>query len=116
MPANIFNISFSEITSLLSQTTLHSKNIIADALSHLHEKDPSPPPFSLNTSSPPVTSEMNDEQYPYLPDWDDMTDDEDETYQGYDFTDKEVVTTFANTVLSDDFSQYDNKVYKADEE
>src|SRR5438067_1762987 len=56
-----------------------SKNIIADALSHLHEKDPSPPSSSPNTfSSPPVISEMNDEQYPYLPDWDNLTDDEDE--------------------------------------
>src|SRR5436309_2762400 len=45
-----------------------------------------------------------------------MTDDEDETYQGHEFTNKEVVTAFANAVLSDDFSQYDNKAYKADEE
>jgi len=59
---------------------------------------------------------MNDDQYPYLPDWDDMTDDEDETYQGHDFTDEEVVTAFANAVLSDDFSQYDSEAYEADEE
>ena len=52
----------------------------------------------------------------YLPDWDNMTDDEDKTYQGHKFTDKEVVTAFANAVLSDDFDQYDNEVYKADEE
>src|SRR5436305_11989647 len=45
-----------------------------------------------------------------------MTDDKDETYQGYEFTDEEVVTAFANAVLSDDFSQYDNEVYEADEE
>ena len=45
-----------------------------------------------------------------------MTDNEDETYQGHEFTDKEVVTAFANAVLFDDFNQYDNKVYKADEE
>src|SRR5436305_12661088 len=68
------------------------KNIIADTLSHLHEKDPSPPPSSPNTSSsPPVISKMNNEQYPYL-DWDDMTNDEDETYQGHEFTNEEVVT------------------------
>src|SRR5436305_10037851 len=59
---------------------------------------------------------MNDEQYPYLLNWDDMTDDEDETYQGHEFTNKEVVTAFANAVLSDDFSQYDNEAYEADEE
>ncbi len=59
---------------------------------------------------------MNDDQYPYLPDWDDLTDDEDETYQGHDFTDEEVVTAFANAVLSDDFSQYDSEAYEADEE
>ena len=45
-----------------------------------------------------------------------MTDDEDETYQGHEFTNKEVVTAFANAVLSDNFSQYDNKAYKTDEE
>src|SRR5207248_2774230 len=93
------------------------KNIIADALSHLHKKDPFPPPSSPNTSfSPPVISKMNDEQYSYLPDWDDLTDDEDETYQGHEFTDEEVVTTFANAVLTDNFSQYDNEAYEADEE
>src|SRR5205814_8937693 len=101
-----------EIFSPFNFEILHipgSKNIIADALFHLHEKDPFPPPFSPNTSSPPVTSEMNDEQYPYLPDWDDMTDNEDETYQGHNFTDEEVVTAFANAVLSDNFSQYDSE-------
>src|SRR5947207_12705321 len=93
------------------------KNIITDALSFLHEKDLSPPLSSPNTSSsPPVISKMDDEQYPYLPDWDDLSDDEDETYQGYEFTDEEVVTAFANAVLSDDFSQYDNEAYEADEE
>ena len=46
----------------------------------------------------------------------DMTDDEDETYQGHEFTDEEVVTAFANAVLTDNFSQYDNEAYKADEE
>src|SRR5437762_10797681 len=59
---------------------------------------------------------MNDDQYPYLPDWDDLSDDEDETYQGHEFTDEEVVTAFANAVLSDVFSQYDNEAYEADEE
>ena len=95
-----------------------SKNIIADALSHLHAKDPSPsPPSPTNTSSSPsIISKMNDDQYPYLPDWDDLSDDEDETYQGHEFTDEEVVTAFANAVLSDDFSQYDNEAYEADEE
>src|SRR5205814_5332994 len=109
-----------EILSPFNFEILHipgSKNIIADVLSRLHEKDPSPPPSSPNTSSSPsIVSKMNDDQYPYLPDWDDMTDDEDETYQGRDFTDEEVVTAFANAVLSDDFSQYDNEVYNADEE
>src|SRR5947209_15365496 len=89
--------------------------MIAEALSHLHEKDPSPPPsFPDTSSSPPV--KMDTEQYPYLPDWDDMADDEDETYQGHEFTDEEVVTAFANAVLSDDFNQYDNEAYKADKE
>src|SRR5436309_12716128 len=89
--------------------------MIAEALSHLHEKDPSPPPSFPDTSSfPPV--KMDTEQYPYLPDWDDIADDEDETYQGHEFTDEEVVTAFANAVLSDDFSQYDNEAYEADEE
>ena len=58
---------------------------------------------------------MNNKQI-YLPDWDDLSDDEDETYQGHEFTDEEVVTAFANAVLSDDFSQYDNEAYEADEE
>src|SRR5207248_101430 len=109
-----------EILSPFNFEILHipgSKNIIADALSRLHEKDPSPPSSSPNTSSSPsIISKMNDDQYPYLPDWDDLTDDEDETYQGHDFTDEEVVTAFANAVLSDDFSQYDSEAYKADEE
>src|SRR5439155_8425998 len=109
-----------EILSPFDFEILHipgSKNIIADALSHLHEKDPSPPPSLPNTSSSSsIISKMNDDQYPYLPDWDDLSDDEDETYQGHEFTDEEVVTAFANAVLSDDFSQYDNEAYKADEE
>src|SRR5204863_9000862 len=116
---NNHQVHWIEILSPFNFEILHipsSKNIIADALSRLHKKDPSPPPFTPNTSSPPVTSEMNDEQYPYLPDWDDMTDDEDETYQGHNFTDEEVVTAFANAVLSDDFSQYDSEAYEADEE
>ena len=46
----------------------------------------------------------------------DMTDDEDETYQGHEFTDEEVVTAFANAVLSDDLNQYNNEAYEADEE
>src|SRR5437588_7442217 len=109
-----------EVLSPFDFEILHipgSKNIIADALSRLHEKDPSPPPSPPNTSSSSsIVSKMNDDQYPYLPDWDDLTDDEDETYQGYDFTDEEVVTAFANAVLSDDFSQYDNEAYEADVE
>ena len=62
---------------------------------------------------------MNDDQYPYLPDWDDLTDDEDETYQGHDFTDDEVVTAFVDTVLAeelDEFTEPDNEAYEADEE
>ena len=35
---------------------------------------------------------MDSELYPYLPNWDDMSDEEDETYQGYEFTNKEIVT------------------------
>src|SRR5947199_3710548 len=95
-----------------------SKNIIADSLSRLHEKDPSPSPPSppITSSSPSIVSKMTDDQYPYLPDWDDLSDDEDETYQGHEFTDEEVVTAFANAVLSDDFNQYDNEAYEADEE
>src|SRR5207248_2512730 len=87
---------------------------------HLHEKDPSPPAPSSNApSSPPIISDMNTEQYPYLPDWDDMSDEEDETYQGHDFTDDEVVTAFVDAVLAgelDEFSEPDNEAYKADEE
>src|SRR2546421_1566681 len=109
-----------EILSPFDFEILHipgTKNIIADALSRLHEKDPSPPLSSLNTSSSPsIISKMNDDQYPYLPDWDDLSDDEDKTYQGHKFTDEEVVTAFANAVLSDNFSQYDSEVYEADEE
>ena len=45
-----------------------------------------------------------------------MTDDEDETYQGHKFTNEEVITAFANAVLSDDFDQYDNEAYEADKE
>src|SRR5437762_5187538 len=92
-----------------------SKNIIADTLSRLHEKDPSPSPPNTS-SSPSIISKMNDDQYPYLPDWDDLSDDEDETYQGHEFTDEEVVTAFANAVLSEHFSQYNNEAYEADEE
>ena len=44
-----------------------------------------------------------------------MADNEDKIYQGYEFTDEEVVTAFANAILSDDFDQYD-KVYEANEE
>src|SRR5947207_9737358 len=90
-----------------------SKNIIADALSHLHEKDPSPPPSS------PIISEMNNEQYPYLSDWDDLTDDEDETYQGHDFTNDEVVSAFVDAVLAGEFNEFtepDNEEYEAAEE
>ena len=93
--------------------------MIADTLSYLYKKDSSPPPSSPDTSSsPPVILKMDTEQYPYLPDWDDMTDDEDETYQAHEFTDDEIVTTFANAVISDNFNfnQYNNEVYEADEE
>src|SRR5947199_4341123 len=95
-----------------------SKNIIADSLSRLHEKDPSPSPPSppITSSSPSIVSKMTDDQYPYLPDWDDLSDDEDETYQGHEFTNEEDVSAFANAVLSDDFNQYDNEAYEADEE
>src|SRR5947199_435913 len=112
-----------EILSPFDFEILHipgSKNIIADALSCLHEKDPSSPPSSPNTSSSPsVILEMNDEQYPYLPDWNDMSDEEDETYQGHDFTDDEVVTAFVDAVLAgelDEFIEPDNEAYEADEE
>src|SRR5947199_1003422 len=109
-----------EILSPFDFEILHipgSKNIIADALSRLHEKDLSPPLSPPNTSSSPsIISKMNDNQYPYLSDWDDLSDDEDETYQGHELTDEEVVTAFANAVLSDDFSQYDSEAYEADEE
>src|SRR5437763_1490703 len=44
-----------------------------------------------------------------------MADNEDKIYQGYEFTDEEVVTAFANAILSDNFDQYD-KVYEANEE
>src|SRR3989440_1583000 len=86
-PTKLLNnrqVRWIEIFSPFDFEILHipgSKNIIADALSRLHEKDPSPPlPSSQNaTSPPPVTLKIDDEQYPYLPDWDDLTDDEDET-------------------------------------
>src|SRR5438874_7749009 len=88
--------------------------------SHLHEKDPSPLTSSSNTpSSPPIISDMNAEQYPYLPDWDDMSDEEDKTYQDHDFTDDEVVTAFVDAVLAgelDEFTEPDNEAYEADEE
>src|SRR2546421_8252346 len=108
-----------KFTSQQTSYPTHDQELLAivDALSRLHEKDPSPPLSPPNTaSSPSIISKMNDDQYPYLPDWDDLTDDEDETYQGHDFTDEEVVTAFANAVLSDDFSQYDSEAYEADEE
>src|SRR5216110_1053958 len=100
-----------EILSPFDFEILHipgSKNIIADALSRLHEKDPSPPPSPPNTSSSSssIISKMNDDQYPYLPDWDDLTDDEDETYQGHDFTDEEVVTAFVDAVLAGEFIEF----------
>src|SRR5436190_20027712 len=85
---NNHQVHWIEILSPFDFEILHipsSKNIIADALSCLHEKDPSPPPSS------PIISEMNSEQYPYLPSWDDLSDDEDETYQGHEFTNDEVV-------------------------
>src|SRR3989440_1487764 len=117
---NNCQIHWIEILSPFDFDILHipsSKNFITDVLSHLHEKNPFPPLTSPNTSSsPPVIPKMNDDQYPYLPNWDDLTDDEDETYQGHELTDEEVVTAFANAVLSDDFSQYDNEAYEADEE
>src|SRR5947207_2093369 len=117
---NNHQVHWIEILSPFDFEILHipgSKNIIADALSRLHEKDPSPPLSPPNTSSSPsIISKMNDNQYPYLPNWDDLSDDEDETYQGHEFTDEEVVTAFANAVLSDDFSQYDSEAYEADEE
>src|SRR5207248_4614114 len=87
---------------------------------HLHEKDPSPPAPSSNApSSPPIISDMNTEQYSYLPDWDNMSDEEDETYQGHDFTDNEVVTAFVDIVLAgelDEFTEPDNEAYETDEE
>src|SRR5438552_437568 len=112
-----------EILSPFDFEILHipgSKNIIADALSHLHEKDPSPPLSPPNTSSSPsIISKMNDDQYPYLPNWDDLSDDEDETYQGHEFTNNEVVSAFVDAVLAgefNDFTQPDNEAYEADEE
>ena len=59
------------------------------------------------------------EQYPYLPDWDDISDEEDKTYQRHEFTDNEVVTAFIDAVLAgelDEFTEPDNEVYEADEE
>ena len=120
---NNHQVHWIEILSPFDFEILHIpslKNIITDALSHLHEKDPSPPTSSSNTpSSPPIISDMNAEQYPYLPDWDDMSDEEDETYQGHDFTDDEVVTAFVDAVLAgelDEFTEPDNEAYEADEE
>ena len=55
---------------------------------------------------------MNVEQYPYLPDWDNMSDEEDKTYQDHDFTDDEVVTAFVDAVLAgelDEFTEPDNE-------
>src|SRR5204863_7069644 len=125
-PTNLLNnhqIHWIEILSPFNFEILHipsSKNIIADTLSHLHEKDPSPPTSSSNTpSSLPIISDMNAEQYPYLPDWDDMSDEKDETYQDHDFTDDEVVTAFVDAVLAgelDEFTEPDNEAYEADEE
>src|SRR2546421_5417225 len=73
-----------EILSPFDFEILHipgSKNIIADALSRLHEKDSLPPPSpSTTSSSPSIISKMNNDQYPYLPNWDNLSDDEDETY------------------------------------
>src|SRR6184192_639302 len=112
-----------EILSPFDFEILHipgSKNIIADTLSHLHEKDPSPLTSSSNTpSSLPIISDMNAEQYPYLPDWDDMSDEEDETYQDHNFTDDEVVTAFVDAVLAgelDEFTEPNNEAYEVDKE
>src|SRR2546429_1670428 len=120
---NNHQVHWIEIFSPFDFEILHipsSKNIIADALSHLHEKDPSPPTsFSNTPSSLSIISNMNAEQYPYLSDWDDMSDEDNETYQGHDFTDDEIVTAFVDTVLTgelDEFTEPDNEVYKADEE
>src|SRR5437868_9714995 len=97
---NNHQVHWIEILSPFDFEILHipgSKNIIADTLSHLHEKDPSPLPSSPNTSSSPsIISKMNNDQYSYLPDWDDLTDDEDETYQGHEFTNNEVVSAFVD--------------------
>src|SRR5947199_5412321 len=125
-PTKLFNnhqVHWIEILSPFDFKILHIpelKNIIADALSHLHEKDPSPPTSTSNTpSSPLIISNMNTEQYPYLLYWDDMSDEEDETYQGHDFTNDEVVTAFVDAVLAgelDEFIEPDNEAYEADEE
>src|SRR2546429_9095665 len=60
---NNHQVRWIEILSPFDFEILHipsSKNIIADALSHLHENDASPPSSSSNTlSSPPIISEMN---------------------------------------------------------
>src|SRR5947208_15269398 len=53
---NNHQVHWIEILSLFDFEILHiprSKNIIADTLSHLHEKDPSPPPSSPTPSSSP---------------------------------------------------------------
>src|SRR5204863_8433419 len=49
----------------------------------------------------------------------DMSDEEDETYHGHNFTDDEVVTAFVDIVLAgelDEFTEPDNEAYEADEE
>src|SRR5947207_1718061 len=48
-----------------------------------------------------------------------MSDEENETYQGYKFTNNKVVTAFVNTVLArelNEFTEPDNEAYEADEE
>src|SRR5213080_3182250 len=48
-----------------------------------------------------------------------MTDDEDETYQGHEFTNNEVVSAFVDAVLAGEFNEFtesDNEAYEADEE
>src|SRR5256884_4588848 len=62
---------------------------------------------------------MNAEQYSYLPDWDNITDDEDEIYQDHEFTNNEVVSAFVDAVLAGEFNEFtesDNEAYEADEE
>src|SRR5947207_14054776 len=48
-----------------------------------------------------------------------MSDEEDETYQGHEFTDDEVVTAFVDVVLAgelNEFTEPDNEAYEVDEE